>query len=411
MSGPGLKDTPVGDSLHHATHLATRLYAALAAGDAAALDEVLAPDFVGRAADGLVVAATGEQHGAEAMREGVWWQIGRAFAVIAEPAEFHLLDDGRLFVAGRYRGQARRSKATLDAAFVHVITVGDGRITRLEQLTDTHLWTEALGPAGLLETIDYRVRDGVAHVRLNRPEVRNAIDLQVAEETLAIARMIEADEAVRAVLISGAGTDLTVGGDIDYFTGNAVPGAYGGLFARMTGPFHDAFRILERIDAPIVTAAHGSTAGGGLGYVFTADLVVAADDARFVTAFAGIGLSGDGGGTWHLPRLVGPRKAMELYLLNRPVTAAEALDLGLVNEVVPPDQVHDRALALATRLAAGPTVGYGHMRRLLRGAWDRDLSAQLYAETEAVAACGDTKDAAAGITSFIAKQTPTFEGQ
>jgi len=405
MSGSGLKD-----ALADATRAATRLYAALASGDVAALDEVLAPDFVGRAADGLVVAASGEQHGPAAMRDQVWWQIGRAFAVTPEPGEFHLLDDGRLYVAGRYVGHARRSKEPLDAAFVHVITVRDGRIARLEQLTDTHLWTEALGVAARFETIDYRVVDGVAHLTLNRPGARNAIDLRLAEETLAAARLIEADDSVRAVLISGNGTDLTVGGDIDYFVGNAEPGAFGDLFATMTAPFHEAFRILDRIDAPIVTAAQGSVAGGGLGYVFAADLVVAAEDARFVTAFAGIGLSGDGGGTWHLPRLVGPRKTMELYLLNRPVTAAEALDLGLVNELVPADQVHARALALATRLAQGPTVGYGHMRRLIRGAWDRDLSAQLYAETAAVAASGDTKDAATGIAAFIAKQKPTFEG-
>jgi len=406
MSRTGLKD-----DLSEATRAATRLYQALAAGDAAVLDEVLAPDFVGRVADGLVITATGEQHGPHAMRDQVWWQIGRAFDVRPEPSEFHLLDDGRLYDAGRYVGHARRSRKALDAAFVHVISLRDGLITRLEQLTDTHLWTEALGAAARVETIDYRVVDGVAHLRLNRPEVRNAINLQVAEETLAVARMIEADDSVRAVLISGAGSDLTVGGDLDYFVGNAEPGAYGDLFARMTGPFHEAFRILDRIDAPIVTAAQGSTAGGGLGYLYAADLVVAADDARFVTAFAGIGLSGDGGGTWHLPRLVGPRKAMELYLLNRPLNAAEALELGLVNELVPAAEVGAHALALATRLAQGPTTGYGHMRRLLRGTWTRDLSEQLTAETAAVAAAGDTKDAAAGIAAFRAKQRPTFEGR
>jgi len=397
--------------LMNARAAAERLYVALAAGDAAGLDEVLAPDFVGRAADGLLVAATGEQHGPEAMREQVWWQIGRKFVVTAQPYEFHLLDDGRLYVAGRYVGHARRSKQPLDAAFVHVITLRDGRIIRLEQLTDTHLWTESLGVAGRLETIDYRVQDGVAHVTLNRPAEHNAINLQMAEETLAVAQMIETDEMVRAVLISGAGADLTVGGDIEYFVSTADPGAYGDLFAQMTGPFHEAFRILDRIDAPIVTAAQGNVAGGGLGYVFAADLVVAADDARFVTAFAGIGLSGDGGGTWHLPRLVGPRKAMELYLLNRPVTAGEALELGLVNELVAAEDVQARALALATRLAQGPTTGYGHMRRLLRGSWTRSLGDQLAAETVAVAATGDTKDAAAGIAAFLAKQKPTFEGR
>src|SRR5438445_13201551 len=116
MSGPGLKD---------ATDAAIRLYDALAAGDAAALDTVLATDFVGRAADGLLVATSGEHQGAGAMRDRVWWQIGRSFVVRAEPTEFHLLDDDRLYVAGRYVGHARRSKKPLDAAFVHVISFRD----------------------------------------------------------------------------------------------------------------------------------------------------------------------------------------------------------------------------------------------------------------------------------------------
>jgi 2-(1,2-epoxy-1,2-dihydrophenyl)acetyl-CoA isomerase len=139
-------------TVEDARALAQQLYAALATGDAAALDAVLALDFVGRAADGLVVAATGEQHGADAMRENVWWPIGREFVVVAEPSEFHLLDDGRLYIAGRYIGHARRSRQALDAAFVHVITVRDRRIARLEQLTDTHLWTEAMDPGATVET-------------------------------------------------------------------------------------------------------------------------------------------------------------------------------------------------------------------------------------------------------------------
>jgi 2-(1,2-epoxy-1,2-dihydrophenyl)acetyl-CoA isomerase len=396
--------------LADARDVALRLYAALAAGDADALDEILWPDFVGRAADGLSFAASGEQRGPAAMRENVWWQIGRRFVVTAEPSDFGLLDDGRLFVAGRYVGYARRTKQPLDAAFVHLITVREGRISRLVQLTDTDLWTRALGVAGAMETIDYRVTDGIAHLTLNRPDVRNAIDLRVAEETLAAAKLIAADPTVRAVLITGRGPDLTVGGDIAYFVDSAEPGAYGALFAKMTGPFHEAFRILSEIDAPIVTAARGSIAGGGLGYVFAADLCIAADDARFVTAFAGIGLSGDGGGSWYLPRLVGPRKAMEMYLLNRPVTAAEALAAGMVNELVPDAELDQRALELATRLAHGPTAGYAKMRRLLRESWSRTLSEQLSAETEAVALTGDTKDAAAGIAAFLAKQRPTFGG-
>jgi 2-(1,2-epoxy-1,2-dihydrophenyl)acetyl-CoA isomerase len=390
--------------------LALRLYAALAEGDAAALAELLTADFHGVVTAGLGPGIGGEHHGPDAMREDAWWAIGRRWSARAEPDDFRVLDDGRLLVDGHYRGSGRRSGRPLEARFVHLITVTDGRISRLEQLTDSALFAEALGPEGRFETIDYRVADGVARLRLNRPGAGNAIDLRMAEETLAAARLIEDDERVRAVLITGAGDAFTVGGDIDYFLSTAEPGSYGRLFERMTRPFHDAFRILDRIEAPIVTAVRGSVAGGGLGYLFTADLCLASENARFVTAFAGIALSGDGGGTWHLPRLVGTRKAKELYLLNRPLAAAEALDAGLVNEVVPDEELDARALALATRLAQGPTRAYGLMRDLLNHTWDRDLSAQLRAETRNVAEAGDTKDAAEGIAAFREKRAPTFEG-
>jgi 2-(1,2-epoxy-1,2-dihydrophenyl)acetyl-CoA isomerase len=233
----------------------------------------------------------------------------------------------------------------------------------------------------------------------------------MAQETLAAARLIEADDSVRAVLITGEGSSLTVGGDIAYFLDSAEPGAYGDLFARMTRPFHDAFRILERIDAPIVTAARGSVAGGGLGFVYAADLVLATPESRFVTAFAGIGLSGDGGGTYHLPRLVGPRKARELYLLNRPLSATEAREAGLVNELVDDAELDQRAAELASQLAAGPTRAFGRMRRLLSRTWDRDLSQQLLEETYDVALTGDTKDAAEGIAAFRDKRPAIFEGR
>src|SRR4029077_12769784 len=159
---------------------------------------------------------------------------------------------------------------------------------------------------------------------------------------------------IRAVLIRGNGSALTVGGDIDYFLAPSR-GRFGALFAPVTTPFPEAFRVLSRIDAPIVTAAHGAVAGGGLGFVYAADLVIAADDTKFVTAFAALGLSGDGGGTWHLPRLIGPRRAAAAYLRNRPIDAAEALDWGLVNEIVPAEELRSRARAVARELANGPT--------------------------------------------------------
>ena len=390
---------------------AKALYRALATGDREAISALLTADFIGHAAQGLPLGMGGEHRGAEAMQRNLWWKIGKHFKVEAQPDELRILDDGDLLVTGHYRGVARRSGRPLDAEFTHVLRFDhDGRIASLHQLTDTAAWIEALGADPPLETIDYSVTDGVATLCLNRPDQRNAIDLRMAEESLVVARRIAADTSVRAVLICGDGPALTVGGDIGYFV-ESTPAEFGNLFSRMTTPFHEAFRVLSRIDAPIVTAAHGSVAGGGLGYVYAADIVIAAEGTKFVTAFAGIGLSGDGGGTWHLPRLIGPARAARAYLENRPITAEQALDWGMISEIVPASELRQRAAGLAASLAQGPTRAFGRMRKLLRESWDNDLSHQLLAETEGIKATGDSVDAANAIASFAAKRTPHFEGR
>lgn len=390
---------------------AQRLYDALAIGDRDALAGLLHPEFVGHAAEGLPLGMGGDHVGPDAMCDNLWWRIGEHFKVRAVAEGFQLLDDGRLMVVGTYRGSARRTGSPLEAAFIHLLGfVPDGRIATLDQLTDTAAWHAALGDTGKLVTINYRVEQGLATICLNRPEERNAIDLRMGQETLEVARRIAGDRAVRAVLICGNGPSLTVGGDIAYFLRNGE-GAFGDLFFKMTTPFHQAFEILSHIDAPIVTAAHGAVAGGGLGYVYTADLIVASEDTKFVTAFAGIGLSGDGGGTWHLPRLIGPRRAAAAYLRNRPITAAEALEWGLINEIVPGDQLRSRATELARELASGPTAAFGAMRALLRDSWRNDLGSQLRAESRAIKFTGDTADASAAIAAFAAKRRPEFTGR
>ena len=401
---------PADHTLDTKVLTAQQLYRALAAGDRAALSELLHPESVGHATDGLPLGMGGRHDGPEAMQRDLWWMIGRHYKAEAEPEEFRLLDDDRLFVAGHYRGEGRASGRRLDAAFIHLIAfAGDGRIVSLHQLTDSAAWVQALGGGADLQTIEYTVTDAVATVCLNRPDVRNAIDMQMAEETLDVARRIATDDSIRAVLICGNGPALTVGGDIDYFLAHSGE-RFGALFAQMTTPFHEAFRVLSRIDAPLVTAAHGAVAGGGLGYVYAADLVIAAEDTKFVTAFAALGLSGDGGGTWHLPRLIGPRRAAEAYLRNRPIDAREALQWGLINEIVPAEKLRSRAETVARELADGPTRGFARMRALLRDSSRNDLSTQLQAETEAIRHTGDTVDAARAINDFPAKRRAEFTG-
>jgi 2-(1,2-epoxy-1,2-dihydrophenyl)acetyl-CoA isomerase len=398
------------DDLRTEVATAQQLYRALAAGDRDALSKLLHPEFVGHATDGLPLDMGGRHDGPEAMQRDLWWTIGRHYKVEAQPEEFRLLDDGRLFVAGHYRGEGRESGRRLDAAYIHLLAFAeDRRIVSLHQLTDSAAWVRALGSGAAQQTVQYSVADAVATICLNRPDVRNAIDMQMAEETLDVARRIAADDAIRAVLICGNGPALTVGGDIDYFLARSGE-RFGMLFAQMITPFHEAFRVLSRVDAPIVTAAHGAVAGGGLGFVYAADLVIAAEDTKFVTAFAALGLSGDGGGTWHLPRLIGPRRAAEAYLRNRPIDAPEALQWGLINEIVPAENLRSRTEAVARELATGPTRGFARMRALLRDSWRNDLSTQLQAEIEALRHTGDTADAARAIDGFAAKRPAEFDG-
>lgn len=390
---------------------ARRLYAGLAAGDRAALDAVLHPDFAGHATEGLPLGMGGQHDGPTGMRRGLWAVVARNYVARADVTEITGMDNGGLLVRGRYRGHARRSGRTLDAEFVHLLQFAmDGRISALDQVTDSAAWVEALDADESLTTIEFRVEASVATICLNRPQVRNAIDMRVAEDTLRAVRLATSDPEVRAILLCGNGPALTVGGDINYF--RQFPATeYGAVFARMTTPFHEAFRLLSRADVPIVTAAHGSVAGGGLGFVYAADLVLAAANTTFRTAFAGIGLSGDGGGTWQLPRLVGPRRAAQMYLENDPIDATTALDWGLINEIVADDELRCRANDLAVRLAQGPTKAYARMRALLRDGWAQGLSDQLHAETAALAEIGCSADVALGIEAFAAKHPPLFTGQ
>lgn len=392
-------------------NLVASLYDALARGDRDQLAALLHPAFVGRTTAGLPMDLGGTYRSAEAMRREFWGGIARHFVARAEPASFHHLDGDRMLVVGTYTGKAKASGGALDAEFQHILSFDGDRIRGLVQLTDSERWHEALNGAGdEFRTIEYSVVDGVGTLRLNRPKVRNALNEAMPPELVEVAQRAAADTTLRALVISGNGPAFTVGGDIGSFA-HTAPADLPGTLRRMTSGYHTALRLLSEIDAPIIASVHGAVAGGGLGLLYIADVALAAEDTKFATGFAALGLSGDGGNSWFLPRLVGLRRASELYLEERVLDGREALDWGLVSEVVPAEQLPARTAEVAQRLANGPTRAYGEIRRLLRDSWTASLPEQLHAETEALARTAATQDTANAIDAFVQKTRPHFEGR
>lgn len=416
MTGHGAAG-PDAISRRAAVELATELYRALAAGDRDGLGRLLDPGFAGHATEGLPLDLGGSYRGPEEMRRQFWWRIGRSFTARAEPDEFSLLDDGRLLVHGRYKGEATATGEPLDAEFVHLLSFADGRITGLVQVTDSARWARALAGDGTVNTVGnvhdavrFTLSDGIAEIRLNRPDVRNALNQAAADALHEAALRCATTPGVRAVLIAGNGPAFTVGGDIAAFA-EADPAELPLVLRRMITPYHEALRVLAGLEIPVVAAVHGAVAGGGLGLLYVADIALAAEGTKFATAFAGIGLSGDGGNSWFLPRLVGPRRAAELYFEQRVLDASEAAEWGLVTRVIAPGALDDEARAVARRLAAGPTRAFGEIRRLLRESWSATLPGQLEAEADAIRRTSASSDAREAIAAFLAKQAPVFEGR
>lgn len=250
-------------------------------------------------------------------------------------------------------------------------------------------------------------RDGaVATLRFNRPAALNAIDVPMAQAFLTAVRDIAADRSVRAVLLSGAGKGFMAGGDLAVMQADPVGGS-----AALIGPLHEALVVLASIDAPVVAQVHGVAAGAGLSLMLQADFVLAAEGTRFNLAYVNIGASCDVGASWALPRWVGLRRALEIALLGDMLDAAAAERMGLVNRVVPAADLEGEARALAQRLAGGPTVALGQLRRLLRGSFDRDLQAQLEAESAAFRTCAASDDFQIGVDAFFARRRPDFTGR
>ncbi|WP_341989476.1 enoyl-CoA hydratase-related protein [Azorhizobium sp. AG788] len=252
------------------------------------------------------------------------------------------------------------------------------------------------------------VTGGIARIRFNRPHVLNALD---EHAILAFKRAVDTiaeQRTVRVVVLSGEGRAFLAGGDVGRFH-DAGPEAVHVVRA-LIDPLHDAMITLSRLRAPVIASVQGAAAGAGLSMALAADLLIAADDAKFSMAYSRIGTSPDGSATWHLPRIVGLRKAMELALLSETIDAQEALRLGIANKVVPAASLSAETDALAERLAAGATAALGRIKALLRASFENSLPEQLDAERDAFISSASTRDFAEGAAAFVAKRMPVFEG-
>lgn len=248
-------------------------------------------------------------------------------------------------------------------------------------------------------------RGAVAVVTLNRPDNANVIDLAMGRALLDAALACAADDAVRAVVLTGAGRHFCFGGDL---RGMVASGAAVDAHLReLTTLLHAAIVQFSRMDAPVVAAVNGTAAGAGVGLVAMADLAVCAEGAKFSLAYTGVGLTPDGSTSFFLPRLLGPKRALELILTNRPLPAAEALAWGLVNQVVADADLFDVSLALASSLAAGPRGAFGQAKRLV-GASLGALESQLALEGETIARQAASAEGREGIDAFLSKRKAVY---
>lgn len=257
-------------------------------------------------------------------------------------------------------------------------------------------------------SIQFEISDHVATITLDRPDSANAIDVELARALMNISIRCSEDASVRALVITGAGRFFSAGGDLKAFA--ASSDGLAPHIKEVTTYLHAAISRFTRMDSPVIAAVNGMAAGAGMSLVCACDFVIAAESARFTMAYTKAGLTPDGSSTYFLPRIVGLKRALDLALTNRMLSAAEAADWGIVTRVVPDDSLLDETAAFAAQLAAGATGVLGRTKKLMHDGFAASLESQMEDETQSIAASARTAEGVEGVNAFLEKRAPDFLG-
>lgn len=254
------------------------------------------------------------------------------------------------------------------------------------------------------------VRDRVATITLNRPDAKNALTMDMKEALYVLVRDLERDNEVGCLVLTGAGSAFSAGGDTKKMQKEGKPPVMADRQRQLRWE-HELPRMLHRSSKPTIAALPGAAAGAACSLALACDLRIASEDAFLVTSFAKLGLSGDYGGSWFMTKLVGPAKAREIYFTSDRVDAATCLELGLFNRVVPKEALAEETFTLAAKIAAGPPIALRYMKANLNRALEEDLETCLRYEADRMVRGAQSEDYTEAVAAFAEKRAPRFRGR
>lgn len=261
----------------------------------------------------------------------------------------------------------------------------------------------------MFETLLYSVNNNIATISFNRPDHMNSFNNVMGEELESLTNQIRLDPTIKTVLLNGAGSLFMAGGDIHFFhtiLDNIPQGVM-----KIIRTLNASIINLMQMSKLVVASVHGSVAGVGMSFMLACDLIIAADNTKFTMAYSGLGISPDGGASYNLPRLAGSKKAMELMLFSEIFDANTALQHGLLNWVVPSNELESSTIKLLNKLTKGPTQSFASVKKLVNTTWNNNLESQLELEAKAFEKCSASQDFKEGIKSFLQKKKPEFVGK